>query len=54
MTVGVADVARAEAFYVGPGWQKSSESMDDLFPDQLGGILFSLDSRATLAADGGL
>jgi len=53
MTVGIADVARTEAFDGGPGWQKPSQSMADLILHQLGGIRFSLDSRAALA-DGGL
>ncbi len=54
ITLGVADIPRAEAFYAGLGWQKSPKSMDDLILFQLGGILFSLYPRAELAADVGV
>ena len=54
ITLGVADIPKAEAFYAGLGWQKSSKSMDDLILFQLGGILFSLYPREELAADVGI
>jgi predicted lactoylglutathione lyase len=54
ITLGVADIGRAEAFYVGLGWQKSPQSMDDLILFDLGGIVFSLYLRTELAADIGI
>ncbi len=54
ITLGVADIARSEAFFAGLGWQKSPKSMDDLILYQLGGILFSLYPREELAADVGI
>lgn len=54
ITLGVADIARSEAFYAGLGWQKSPKSMDDLILYQLGGILFSLYPHEELAADVGI
>jgi uncharacterized protein len=51
ITLGVADIARAEAFYTGLGWQKSPHGTDDLILFDLGGLLFSLYPRHELAAD---
>jgi uncharacterized protein len=54
ITLGVADIARSEAFFTGLGWQKSPKSMDDLILFDMGGFLFSLYPRAELAADVGI
>jgi uncharacterized protein len=54
ITLGVADIARAKAFYTGLGWKASPKSMDDLILFDLGGILLSLYPREELAADVGI
>jgi len=51
ITLGVSDLARSAAFYEGLGWKRSSASMDEIIFFQLGGIIMSLYSRASLADD---
>jgi hypothetical protein len=54
LTLGVADVARATAFYERLGWRRSGESTADTAFFDLGGPVLALWSRAALAADVGL
>jgi uncharacterized protein len=54
ITLGVADIPRATAFYEGLGWKKSSEGTDDLILFSLGGMLLSLYPRHLLAEDIGI
>lgn len=51
VTLGVADVARARAFYERIGWRASSASQDSIVFFQAGGIALALFGRADLAAD---
>ena len=51
VTLGVADVARARAFYEGLGWVASDRSQDDVTFFQAGGMVVALWSRAELAVD---
>jgi predicted lactoylglutathione lyase len=51
VTLGVADVARATAFYEALGWQRSTASDDDVSFYQLGGTALSLYGREALADD---
>ncbi len=50
VTLGVADVERARAFYEALGWTGESPDGDVVF-FQTGGMIFALWSRAKLAAD---
>ncbi len=51
VTLGVADVARARAFYEALGWRRSSASNDDVSFFQLGGLALSVFGRQALADD---
>jgi uncharacterized protein len=51
VTLGVADVARATAFYEALGWRRSSASNDDVSFFQLGGLALSVFGRQALADD---
>ena len=50
ITLGVADVARAAAFYRALGWDGETPD-DDVWFFQAGGMILALWSRAKLAAD---
>ena len=50
ITLGVADVGRARAFYEALGWEGESPD-DDVVFFQAGGMVVALWSRAKLAAD---
>ena len=55
ITLGVADLARARAFYEnGLGWRASPASQGDIVFFQLGGLALALFPRAELAADAGV
>ncbi|HST24477.1 MAG TPA: VOC family protein [Gaiellaceae bacterium] len=54
VTLGVADVARARAFYEALGWVTRAEPDDDIAFFQAGGMIVSLWSRAELATDSGV
>jgi uncharacterized protein len=54
VTLGVADVARARAFYEGLGWATRAEPGDDVVFFQAGGMIVALWSREKLAADSGV
>ena len=51
ITLGVADVARAKAFYEGLGWSGVSDDDGDVAFFQAGGMIVALWSRRKLAAD---
>jgi catechol 2,3-dioxygenase-like lactoylglutathione lyase family enzyme len=52
ITLGVADLARARAFYeTGLGWRASPASQGDIVFFQLGGLALALFPRAALAED---
>lgn len=51
ITLGVADLGRAIAFYEGLGWQRAMQGMEGVAFFQLGGIGLSLYPHAALAAD---
>jgi predicted lactoylglutathione lyase len=51
ITLGVADVKRAAAFYKALGWQPVPDDNDDVFFFQAGGLVFALWGRDQLAAD---
>ncbi len=53
VTLGVADVSRARAFYEALGWTGESEG-DDVVFFQAGGMIVALWDRASLAADSGV
>ncbi len=53
VTLGVADVGRARAFYEALGWQASEGSGDDVTFFQAGGMVLGLWGRAALAEDSG-
>ncbi len=53
LTLGVADVARARAFYERLGWRASSRSQDEITFFQVGPLVVGLWDRAALAADSG-
>ena len=53
ITLGVADVARARAFYEALGWRVGLDVEETVF-FQAGGILVGLWSRAKLAEDSGV
>lgn len=55
VTLGVADLARAEAFYTALGWRRSEASVDGVVSFMRGGALvLGLLGRDELAADAGL
>lgn len=54
ITLGVADVSRARAFYERLGWRAGSPSGSDVAFFQLGGLVLALWDRAALAADAGI
>lgn len=55
VTLGVADLARARAFYeTGLGWAASAASQGDVVFFALGGVALALFPRAALAADAGV
>jgi catechol 2,3-dioxygenase-like lactoylglutathione lyase family enzyme len=55
VTLGVADLARARAFYEdGLGWRPSSASNDQVVFIQLGGIVLGLYGREALTAEASL
>ena len=51
ITLGVADVARARAFYEALGWTTGADPSDDVVFFQAGGMIVALWSRAQLAED---
>jgi catechol 2,3-dioxygenase-like lactoylglutathione lyase family enzyme len=53
VTLGVADVARARAFYEALGWTPSAGAGDEVTFFQAGGMVLGLWSRASLAEDSG-
>ena len=54
ITLGVADVARARAFYEALGWTTSAAPDDDVVFFQAGGMVVGLWSREDLATDSGV
>ncbi len=54
VTLGVADLARASAFYEGLGWPRKVRAAEGVVFFQLGGMGLSLYPRAELAADAGV
>jgi predicted lactoylglutathione lyase len=54
VTLGVADVAQARAFYEGLGWATRAEPGDDVVFFQAGGMIVALWSREKLAEDSGV
>jgi catechol 2,3-dioxygenase-like lactoylglutathione lyase family enzyme len=54
VTLGVADLARARAFYEALGWRTGAQPGDDVVFFQAGGMVVSLWSRASLAEDSGV
>jgi catechol 2,3-dioxygenase-like lactoylglutathione lyase family enzyme len=53
VTLGVADLPRARAFYEALGWRAGNDSADVVF-FQAGGMILALWSRASLAEDSGV
>jgi predicted lactoylglutathione lyase len=53
ITLGVADLARARAFYAGLGWKESSQSQEAVAFYQLNGAVLGLFGLEDLAADQG-
>jgi len=51
ITLGVADVALARAFYEALGWTTSAEPGSDVVFFQVGGMIVALWSRSQLATD---
>ncbi len=51
ITLGVADLARARAFYEALGWKTNAEPGADVVFFQAGGMVLALWDRASLAAD---
>jgi uncharacterized protein len=51
ITLGVGDLGRARAFYEALGWTTRAEPDDDVVFFQAGGLVVSLWSRESLAAD---
>ena len=51
VTLGVADLGRARAFYQAMGWEPASEAADDVVFFQAGGMVVALWDRARLAED---
>ena len=54
ITLGVADVQRARAFYEQLGWTTRAASDDDVVFFQAGGLVLALWGRQELAADSGV
>jgi|TARA_Y100000031_G_scaffold139152_1_gene165636 hypothetical protein len=54
ITLGVADLPRARAFYEALGWEASAFSNEHIVFFQIGGLAFSLYGRDALAADAGV
>jgi predicted lactoylglutathione lyase len=54
LTLGVADVARATAFYESLGWRRSSASVESTTFFNTAGTVLSLYGRDDLAADAGV
>ena len=54
VTLGVADVQRARAFYEALGWRAARIEADDVVFFQAGGMVLALWGRAALAADAGI
>jgi uncharacterized protein len=54
VTLGVADLSRARAFYEGLGWTTGAEPDDDVVFFQAGGMIVALWDRAKLAEDSGV
>ena len=54
VTLGVADVARARAFYEAIGWSSRAERGADVVFFQSGGMVLALWSRPALAEDSGV
>ena len=53
ITLGVADVARAAAFYERLGWRRAAESQDEIAFYQLMGQVLALYPRSNMAEDMG-
>jgi uncharacterized protein len=51
ITLGVADLERARAFYAALGWETGAEPGDDVVFFQAGDMVLALWDRARLAAD---
>ena len=51
VTLGVADLGRARAFYEALGWKTNAEPEDDVVFFQAGGMVVALWDRAKLAED---
>ena len=54
VTLGVADLARARAFYEALGWKTNAAAGDDVVFFQAGGMILALWGRDQLAADSGV
>ena len=54
VTLGVADLARARAFYEALGWTTRAEPDDDVVFFQAGGMIVALWGRQQLAEDSGV
>ena len=54
VTLGVADVARARAFYEGLGWRTRARAGDDVVFFEAGGMVVALWGRDQLAEDSGV
>jgi hypothetical protein len=54
VTLGVADLGRARAFYEALGWHTNAEPGDDVVFFQAGGMVVALWDRARLAEDSGV
>ncbi len=54
ITLGVADLARARAFYEALGWTTGAAPEDDVVFFQAGGMVLALWDRARLAEDSGV
>ncbi len=54
VTLGVADVQRARAFYEALGWRAAPTEADDVVFFQAGGMVLALWDRDALAADSGV
>jgi predicted lactoylglutathione lyase len=53
VTLGVADLGRARAFYEALGWRTGAAPADDVVFFQAGGMIVALWDRAQLAKDSG-
>ena len=54
ITLGVADLARAQAFYEALGWTTGAQPADDVAFFQAGGMVVALWGRGQLAEDSGV